>query len=163
MRQLSTAQKVHILHFLNKGESATSIASKTGVSLGSVSKIHHEHCPDLAKSVGGCPSKLSPANIQYAAQLIISQKADNATQVTQSLQNIVSTPLSVKTVRRALRKGGMRPVVKCKQPLLTKKYKEKRRHWAEEHMEWTLEDWKRIVWSDETKINCLGSNGREWT
>ena len=30
------------------------------------------------------------------------------------------------------------------------------------HKEWTLEDWKRVVWSDETKINRLGSDGRKW-
>jgi hypothetical protein len=25
-----------------------------------------------------------------------------------------------------------------------------------------VEDWKRVVWSDETKINRLGSDGRKW-
>ena len=30
------------------------------------------------------------------------------------------------------------------------------------HQDWTVEDWKRIVWSDETKINRLGSDGRKW-
>ena len=25
-----------------------------------------------------------------------------------------------------------------------------------------MEDWKRVVWSDETKINHLGSDGRSW-
>ena len=25
-----------------------------------------------------------------------------------------------------------------------------------------MEDWKKVVWSDETKINCLGSDGRKW-
>ena len=28
--------------------------------------------------------------------------------------------------------------------------------------EWTLDDWKRVVWSDETKVNHLGSDGRKW-
>jgi hypothetical protein len=30
------------------------------------------------------------------------------------------------------------------------------------HQHWTLEDWKKVVWSDETKINRLGSDGRKW-
>ena len=30
------------------------------------------------------------------------------------------------------------------------------------HKDWTLGDWKRVVQSDETKINCLGSDGRKW-
>ena len=33
---------------------------------------------------------------------------------------------------------------------------------AESHKEWTLEDWMRVWWSDETKINHLGSDGRHW-
>ena len=28
------------------------------------------------------------------------------------------------------------------------------------HQDWTVEDWKTVVWSDETKINRLGSDGR---
>ena len=30
------------------------------------------------------------------------------------------------------------------------------------HRDWTVDDWKRVVWSDKTKINCLGSDGRKW-
>ena len=25
-----------------------------------------------------------------------------------------------------------------------------------------MDDWKRVIWSDETKINCLGSDGHKW-
>jgi transposase len=25
-----------------------------------------------------------------------------------------------------------------------------------------VDDWNRVVWTDETKISCLGSDGREW-
>ncbi|KAI0997422.1 hypothetical protein K3495_g10765 [Podosphaera aphanis] len=30
---------------------------------------------------------------------------------------------------------------------------------ALEHESWTIEDWKRVIWSDETKINRLNSDG----
>ena len=33
---------------------------------------------------------------------------------------------------------------------------------AESHQNWAVDDWKRVVWSDETKINCLGSDGGIW-
>lgn len=25
-----------------------------------------------------------------------------------------------------------------------------------------MEDWKHIIWSDETKINCIGPDDRKW-
>ena len=30
------------------------------------------------------------------------------------------------------------------------------------HKDWTLEDWKHVILSDETKINLLGSDGKKW-
>lgn len=49
-----------------------------------------------------------------------------------------------------------------KRPLLKKTHRRERLQWAERHREYTLEDWKRVIWSDETKINRLGSDGRKW-
>ena len=30
------------------------------------------------------------------------------------------------------------------------------------HKDWTVENWKRVVYSDETKIHRLGSDGKKW-
>jgi len=35
--------------------------------------------------------------------------------------------------------------------------------YAEAHQHWTVDDWKRVIWTDETKVNyCLGSDGKWW-
>jgi len=52
-------------------------------------------------------------------------------------------------------------VAKKKKPLLTKIYRRIRLEFAERHLEWTVNDWKRVWWSDETKINRLGSDERD--
>jgi hypothetical protein len=56
----------------------------------------------------------------------------------------------------------MKAVVKKKRPLLKKRHRQARLDFALTHQHWTVEDWKRVVWSDETKINRLGSDGRKW-
>jgi len=56
----------------------------------------------------------------------------------------------------------MKAVVKRKRALLSKRHKRERLDFALAHQDWTVEDWKTIVWSDETKINRLGSDGRKW-
>ncbi len=83
-------------------------------------------------------------------------------EVTRALQDVVNGSLSPETTRRCLKKAGMKAVVKKKKPLLTAQHKHNRLDFALAHRDWTLEDWKKVVWSDETKINHLGSDGRKW-
>ena len=56
----------------------------------------------------------------------------------------------------------MKAVVKKKRPFLSKKHRKERMDFALAHQDWTVEDWKKVVWSDETKINRFGSDGRKW-
>ena len=41
-------------------------------------------------------------------------------------------------------------------------HRKKRLDFALKHREWTVDDWKRVIWSDETKINRIGSDGKQW-
>ena len=52
--------------------------------------------------------------------------------------------------------------MKKKKPFLSARHRQQRLTFALKHREWTVEDWKRVIWSDETKINRFGSDGRQW-
>ena len=52
-------------------------------------------------------------------------------------------------------------VVKKKKPLLSARYRKRRLVFALKHRNWAVEDWKRVIWSDETKINRFESDGRQ--
>ena len=65
-------------------------------------------------------------------------------------------------MRRCLKSHGLKAVVKKNKPLLTKHHIRQRLEFAERYQHWTLDDWKRVVWSDETMINRFGSDGRKW-
>ena len=162
MHSLFPSDHSHILSLLDAGYSASSIASSTGHSLASISRLCSRHRPHLSKPLGGCPTKLSATNIHHAVHLIGSGKAGTAVDVAKTLSNITNQPLSAQTVCHCLKKAGMRAVVKKKKPLLSLKHRKERLDFALAHQHWTLEDWKRVVWSDETKINCLGSDGKKW-
>ena len=45
--------------------------------------------------------------------------------------------------------------------MLTIKHKKQRLAFALAHKDWTVDNWKTVIWSDETKINRLGSDGRQ--
>lgn len=162
MKSLSPVQVDYILSQLDAGHSTSHIQLSTGVGHATICRLRSKHRPDLPKAVGGCPSKLSPANIRHAVHLISSQKAENAVQVTRTLQDIINAPLSTQTVRRKLKEAGLKAVVKKKRPILSQRHRKERLDFAVAHQHWTVEDWKRVVWSDETKVNRLGSDGKKW-
>src|SRR3979490_1385305 len=61
MRSLSVNKLNIVISRLNSGQTTCQILSSTGVSIGTISKICSKHCPDLPKSSGGHPVKLSPS------------------------------------------------------------------------------------------------------
>jgi hypothetical protein len=50
-------------------------------------------------------------------------------------------------------------MVKKEWPLLSIKLRQRRLNIAFKYKDWTVEDWTRVIWSDKTKINDIGSNG----
>jgi hypothetical protein len=162
MRSLSSTHKNTTLTMLDNGQSTHSISTATGIHPSTISRLHSKECSGLQKSVGGHSSKLSPTNIYHAIHLITSYKAENAVQVTKTLCNIINQPLSLNTVHQHLKKSGMKSVVKKKCPLLSAKHYKAHLDFAYAHKDWTIEDWKKVVWLDETKINCLESDGCKW-
>ncbi|CAD6199198.1 unnamed protein product [Caenorhabditis auriculariae] len=72
------------------------------------------------------------------------------------------SPPSVSTVKRRLNAAeimGRRPV---KKPLISEKNRAARVKWAKEHLNWTRQDWNKILWSDESKFLLFGSDGIQW-
>ena len=57
--------------------------------------------------------------------------------------------------------GKIKNAVQASKTLSTfARHRKARLEFAERHLEWTVKDWKKILWSDETKINWFGSDRR---
>jgi Transposase len=162
MKATSATQVTLAVTLLKSGLSYYQISSRAGLSPSTLSRIHNKHCPEVPKGAGGCPKKLSENDIRYATRLISTGQAENAVQVTRTLREVTNKTFSAQTVRNHMKTAGMKAVVKKKRPLLSKRHIRERWDYAIAHQHWTVEDWKRVVWSDETKINRLGSDGRKW-
>ena len=107
------------------------------------------------------PSKLSPTTQHAITIQIDTGKAENAVEVTQHINSIIPQSVSTSTVRRVLKKNSFKAVTKKKKPLLTVRHRKLRLAFALKYQNWTIEDWKRVFWSDKTKINRFGSDGNE--
>lgn len=72
--------------------------------------------------------------------------------------------LSAMTVWRVLKRAGFRKTKPTRKPGLTKKMRNERLEWCRRHESWTLDDWKNVIWSDETSVVLLHRRGgyRVW-
>lgn len=72
--------------------------------------------------------------------------------------------ISATTIWRILRKAGLRKTKPTRKPGLTQKMRKERLEWCKAHAHWTLEDWKNVIWSDETSVILLHRRGsyRVW-
>lgn len=110
-------------------------------------------------------SKLAilPHDCRRIINQIESGKLDNAVQATEFINSVNTSPVCAQTVRNILKKDNMRSVVKRKRPLLKHTHRRIRLAFARKYQHWTVADWKMVLWSDETKINRIGSDGHQWT
>ena len=59
-----------------------------------------------------------------------------------------------------LKEAGFRLVTKKKVPMLKGSHCQQCLKFAQYHGNWTVEDWKKVLWTNETKINRIGSDGK---
>ena len=69
--------------------------------------------------------------------------------------------MSRKTVSRKLTSVGLIARVPAAKPLISKKNQKARLNFAAEHV-WSEEQWSQVHFSDESKFNVLGSDGRNY-
>jgi transposase len=162
MCPISSSQKENIISLAANGYSTRKIASRIGLGRTTISRTLQEMLPDRQIPSSGRPSKLSVTTQHFILREIKTGRAANAVQAAQNINSTISEPVSSSTVRRLLRKHSFKAVVKKKKPLLSAGHRKKRLAFAQKYQNWTVEDWKRVLWSDETKINRLGSDGRQW-
>ena len=93
---------------------------------------------------------------------IQSGKLNTAVDAKKFLQSNPQISVSPNTVRQTLGSLGFIPRVKVKKALLSSHYQHLKVEFTKKYGNWIIEDWKRVIWSDETKINRIGSDGCQW-
>ncbi|EIE90435.1 hypothetical protein RO3G_15146 [Rhizopus delemar RA 99-880] len=121
----------------------------TGLSKSTVGKLRKSHCSSVMKPNGGRSKALSAANERYYVRKVTKDRVLSTVTVTECLEN-------------ALRKAGLGVIEKPKKPLLSAKNIRNRLSWCIAHSDFTVGDWRGVIWSDETKINRFNSDRCTW-
>lgn len=159
---ISVEKREAIITMSRIGTSGREIARKLKITHGSVQynlkkSVQHGTVKNLTKS--GRPRLIDTRR----SRVLIRNSNANPKLTARQLQIESGLDLicSVDTVKRQLRRNGVFGRVSARKPFLTKKHIKKRKQWCGAKVNWTVDQWKRIIFSDESKIE-LNQNVRHY-
>jgi transposase len=114
--------------------------------------------PYFQKHKPGRPRKLQERDACHGAILLACTEAANVTELTKMAFPQVSSI----TMARALHHYGLVSCVRRSKPWISPVNVGKQKAWAAAHADWTVDDWKRVIFSDESKFMLFKSDGRQY-
>lgn len=166
MVRLKEEERVRICTLLEESlYSPSELAKQYKVSVSTITRLYEKFketksVKDLPKA--GRPQILTERTERRAVRYIVSGECSTAVQVQKKLQVDHKIEVSAQTVRRTFKKNNLKSAVKVKKPLLLPRHKKARYEFAKKYRHWSYDDWKKVIWSDESKYNIYGSDGREY-
>jgi len=161
-------QRIQVWTLREEGLSWNQIATRTGKD--------RKNCRNICKRVketgtfkdkprSGRPSKLTDRDRRHIVGILRKSNEKSVEAVRKEAATIINTKVCHNTIAKVLKESGYVCRVKKKKPLLTKKHKEKRLTWAKKYRTWTVDEWRKVIWSDETAFMLVNGDGREycWT
>lgn len=98
---------------------------------------------------------------RFLRQSALRNRRVTSTLLNNELLTVRNVAISSRTVRRRLNEGGLSSRVPAVKPLLTREHRVQRLNFARNHQHWTVNDWKKVLFSDETRVSLKGPDGRE--
>lgn len=101
---------------------------------------------------------------RYIKNLMVNKRSITIQEIRAELNESNMTVPCKETVRLRLKEMGFSSKRPAKKPLLTKKMQKTRLKWAKDHRLWTVTDWNRVIFSDESKFMLFGNDAsaRVW-
>lgn len=157
-------QRVQYLTLLVEGFKADYIEQKTGVRERSQRNIRKraydrgfrpEQDPRILESYvadAARSGRLKEISEEVEKEILSAVRSDRSGREKLSEVLAYDAGISRSSALRILHKYGLHNVKPTTKPGLTPEMKKARYEWALAHKDWTLEDWKDVIWTDETSV-----------
>jgi hypothetical protein len=97
---------------------------------------------------------------KYICSISLRDRRKTAVDIQRELHTYCNINISTMTVRRRLMQGGLFGRVARKKPLISERNRRRRLAWARQRRHWTVKEWEKVLWTDESKFNRMGSDGK---
>jgi transposase len=162
MKRLSKSIVDDAIVMSRNGKSAREVSRTLGISVGSVLNIRKRGLDNMPESKKGGPWKVSKTTRRHLAREYDTGHIQTLRGGQQLVQSAEGVQVHARTVERYIHIEGLKTYVQRKKPDLTKEQMAARYTFAREHLDWTMNDWRNIMFSHETTISRIGSYGRKF-
>lgn len=153
--------KMAIKH-MQDGFSTRETALKLNISHTTVARIVTNNKENIPTNKGGRPRRILPTTVEHIKLNLKRGILKSASEALNQANEVNPVPISVSTIKRGLKESGLTAKKVIRRPALKKKHINSRLQFVKKYKEWTEEDWANVVWSDESKINRICSDGMKW-
>ena len=164
-KRKSPEERIHILQLLSRGVTDRVVARSFNINIKTVRRIEKKyretgHVKDLPRKPKPC--KISKRDFRNCVREF-KRKQHQSVNIFRSM---IMTQYGVRYSKSGLRKFMKREKliarIKRKKPLVSKLNRFRSVMFARRHLNWTISDWKRVVWSDEVSFVRIRRTGTEY-
>jgi transposase len=150
-RLLSKIQKTVLVDRYQQGARAVDLTKSFKVPKQTVSDILKKYrtTGTIERKPGsGRPRKTTALEDRLIIRTMLSKRDITAHEIADS---VGINGVSDKTIcRRLTQSGEFKSCWKTRKPFITEKNRRIRVEWSQEHLHWTVEQWRKVLWSDES-------------
>ena len=163
-RHLDTENAIRAVNMLEQGKSQRAVANRIGVSRRAIRNVWERF--QETGSVARTPrsGRIRATTRQEDRYIRITAHRGERTVTARALQTQLrqstGTQVSDQTIRNRLHEYGQRSRVRAIRPKLTAALRAARLRYAREHSNWTMDNWRSVLFTDEYKIKFLSDDKR---
>lgn len=162
-KSIGVATRSRIITLHEEGYASRQIGERLNVAPSTIKYTirRYRETGDLEDRDRPGPSRITTQADDRHLQLISKRnRRKTAPEIASEFNRGRQQPISVTTVKRRLAEGKLHGRVAARKPLLRRGNRLKRLQWAREHKDWTVEQWQKVLWTDESIFRLFGSSRR---
>ena len=97
---------------------------------------------------------------QYLRNLALRNRQSTARRLQIDFQHAIGQRISDQTIRNRLHEGDLRARRPARGPILTRQHRARRYEFAQEHQNWRLQDWRTVLFTDESRFHLSACDRR---
>ena len=113
------------------------------------------------KPRSGRPSKLTERDKRFILREVSNNPMISAVDLAADIPSTSATNVHAECVRRVLRAAGYNSRIPRKKPFISSKNMDKRLKYALEHKDKSIDFWENVLFTDESKFNIFGYDGKQ--